>query len=101
MAKTTILATAPTSISWETKAYGWEGTLHKLNADRNDITLPANRRRAAARNHAKILRQLQDKHLMSLRQRFIKASQAGDATMQDMIAKEMRYYLHEDTETGL
>ncbi len=83
------------------KAHGREGELAKLNSVRNDPTKPNWLRANADKNHAKIVAQLKDKKLMLMRERLIKAAQAGDAPAQARIQMEMRYYLGEDTETGL
>ena len=87
-------------ISWETKAYGWEGALTKLNADRNDYDKPRGVRIAADKAHAKILRNLEDTELMGMRERLIKATQAGDYEAIKRITQQMRAYNHEDQETG-
>lgn len=58
--------------------YGRQTTLMKLNADRNDHSKHPYRRMQADRAMRKILAQMADKHLMRLRERLIKATQAGD-----------------------
>lgn len=84
-----------------TKAYGWEGTLRKHNHDRNNPDLPFSVRRDADKAYKKIVAQLNDKKLMAMRERLIRAAKAGDAKAQDKIAKCMRDYLGQDLETGL
>jgi hypothetical protein len=89
------------NISWTSRAYGWEGTLERLNVTRNDWSEPAHIRRAADRNYRKIVSKLADRKLMALRERLIKATQAKDERSVILITQQIRYYEHEDQETGL
>jgi hypothetical protein len=84
-----------------TRAHGWEGTLKRHSRDRNNVNLSPSVRLAADKAYKKIVAQLNDKHLMSQRERLIRASQAGDARAIDRISKQMRDYLKQDLETGL
>lgn len=88
-------------ITWNTKAYGWEGTLLRLNRDRHNYDLPASTRQKADETYWGIIEKLKDRTLMGLRERLIKASLAGDLEAQNKIAKEIRAYSYEDPETGL
>lgn len=92
--------TKQTSITWETYDHGRHGELTRLNRERNDITLPKHRRLAADKAHAKIVGQLRDKKLMSLRGRLIRASQGRDIIEVARITAQMKDYTKEDRETG-
>jgi hypothetical protein len=93
--------TQPTEvITWESYEAGRHGELMRLNRERNDVTLPKHRRSAAAKAHAKITAQLKDKKLMALRERLIRAAQAGDPVAIAKITAMMKDYAHEDRETG-
>lgn len=81
--------------------YGRAGELDRLNRDRNDPKLPKFVRQQADKAHAKIVEQLKDKKLMRMRERLIKATQAGDQHETDKIQKQMREYTGEDKETGV
>lgn len=80
--------------------YGRAGDLKKLNADRENGGLPKVIRQRANQAHAKIVAQLRDKKLMSLRQRLIGAVKAGDEKASIRIQLQMRDYAKEDRETG-
>lgn len=81
--------------------YGRDGDLAKLNADRNDPSLPLFVRGQAAKAHATITKQLKDKKLMGMRLELINAARANDLEAQDRIQKRMRAHTLEDRETGL
>jgi len=80
--------------------YGRAGDLKKLNADRNNGALPKIVRQRANEAHAKIVKQIKDKKLMSLRQRLIGATRAGDQESSHRIQLQMRDYQKQDRETG-
>lgn len=80
--------------------YGRAGDLRKLNADRNNSGLPRILRQRANQAHAKIVLQLKDKKLMSLRQRLISATKAGDQEASHRIQLQMRDHSKQDKETG-
>jgi hypothetical protein len=82
------------------EAYGYGSTLYKLKGDMNNHELTPITRAAAARNYASILRKINDKPLMALRSRLIRATQAGDITESIKVTKQMRDYLTDDVETG-
>ncbi len=88
-------------VTWRTRAYGREGQLEKLNKTRNDWSKQPWIRRKADETYRKIVAQIQDKKLMAMRERLIKASLAGDARAQALIQMQMKHYLGEDPETGL
>lgn len=83
------------------KCWGWEGSLERFNKERNDVTLPAKRRYLADKARKKIMAKMEDKKLMAMRERLIKASKAGDERAVIQITKEIRWYSGEDTETGM
>lgn len=80
--------------------YGRGRELKRLYEQIHDASLPPRRRLAADRTRAKIMDQLRDRRLMGLRERLIKATQAGDQLEQHRITAQMRDYLGEDRETG-
>lgn len=80
----------------ENHLHGRLTTLMKLNEDRNNPELGAFTRLSADKAHYKISQQLKDKKLMSLRERLIKASQAGDKYEMWKISNLM--YQHEGKE---
>lgn len=88
-------------ITWYTHCYGREGQLGRLNRERNDYNLPYHRRHAANKTLAKIIKQCSDKRLMAMRERLIKATQAGDYFEAGKIGQQMRAYLGEDLESGV
>jgi hypothetical protein len=92
--------TKPTDITWETYEAGRHGELTRLNRERNDITLSSERRLAADKAHAKIVGQLRDTKLMALRERLIRAAQAGDTVAVAKVTAQMKDYTNEDRETG-
>lgn len=61
-----------------TKAHGREKDLLRLNKQRNDPYLSHYVRRMADQAHVVIVSQLRDRTYLSLRERLIKATQAGD-----------------------
>lgn len=84
----------------ESKYHGREGQLTKLKAMMNNDTLSPAKRRAASENFYKIIAQCNDKKLMEMRHRLMKAAQAGDREWVARISAEMRLYLKEDPESG-
>lgn len=84
-----------------TEVYGYGSTLYKLRGDMDNYELTPITRRDAARNYYKILQTVQNKPLMRLRQRLIKATQAGNNLEANKISKQMRFYTKEDQETGM
>jgi hypothetical protein len=80
--------------------YGRAGELARLNNDRNDPKLSKFVRQQADKAHQKIVNQLKDRKLMGLRERLIRATQAGDQYEARKIETEMRAYTGEDRETG-
>lgn len=80
--------------------YGRAGDLAKLNADRNNLHLPDIARLRADKAHAAIMEQLKDKKLMSMRERLINATRAGDQYEARRIELAMKAYRKEDRETG-
>lgn len=88
------------NITWETYEHGRQGELKRYNQERNDFNLPARRRSAANKAHAKIAGQLKDKPLMALRHRLLAAGHAKDDYEIAKITAQMRAYLKEDRETG-
>lgn len=80
---------------------GYEGSLKKLHADLNNHSLPYIQRLGADKARKKIMNQLADKKLMSLRERLIKASRAEDEQAIIKITKLIRDHRGEDQETGL
>lgn len=80
--------------------YGRTGELKRLGRDRNDYTLSKLVRKRANEAFVKIVRQMRDKKLMSLRQRLIRATQAGDQGASHRIQLQMRDYIKQDKETG-
>jgi len=89
------------NITWTTKAYGREGQLDKLNRERNNYAKQPWQRRKADETYRKIVGQINDKKLMAMRERLMKAAIAGDLVAQAQIQQQMKYYLGEDIETGL
>jgi hypothetical protein len=87
-------------ITWETYDHGRNGELTKLNKLRNDYTQSPVTRRAADKNHAKIVHQLRDKKLMRMRHRLIQAGRAGDRLEIARITAMMKAHTKEDRETG-
>lgn len=83
------------------QAYGFGSTLYKLKGDADNPMLSPLTRKQAHDGVAKIIRQIQDKKLMSLRQRLIRASIAQDERAIAHITQQMRDYTQEDRETGL
>lgn len=84
-----------------TQAYGYGSTLYKLKGDMDNHELTPITRNDAARNYYKIIRNIHDKPLMALRERLIRANQAGDIKAVSNITKQMRDYLKQDQETGM
>lgn len=82
-------------------AYQYGSTLYKLKGDMDNHTLTPLTRKRAAEAYYKILRNIQDRPLMALRERLSKASQAGDELAIDRITKAIRYHERADLETGL
>ncbi len=82
------------------KAFGREGQLAKLNRTRNDYTKSVFVRQMADTTFKKIQRQLEDKKLMAMRERLIKAAEANDEYEMVKIQQQMRAYEGEDMETG-
>lgn len=80
--------------------YGRETQLTKLNDQRNDTKLSKLTRLHADKAHSKITSQMKDKKLMSLRERLIKATIAGDTYETSKIQMCMRDYTRQDRETG-
>lgn len=80
--------------------FGRAGELLKLNRDKNNYSLPKFVRQQAAKAHAKIAKQIKDKHLMRMRLRLINAMKARDEDEAHKIEQSMRFYLKEDRETG-
>lgn len=83
------------------QAYGYGSTLYKLKGDMGNSALTPITRKQAAKAYYKILKNIQDKELMSLRQRLMQASRASDELWIHRITQQMRDYLGEDRETGL
>lgn len=80
--------------------YGRAGDLAKLNADRNNTSLPKIVRQRADKAHGQIVEQLKDRELMGLRERLIRAAQAHDTEAQLKIQMQMREHTGESRETG-
>ena len=80
--------------------FGRAGELERLNRDRNNPKLPHIVRDRADRAYAKIVEQMKDKKLMSMRERLINATRAGDMDAARKIQLQMRDYTGEDPETG-
>lgn len=81
--------------------YGREGQLRELKRVMNDPTKPKFVRLQADRNYHKILKQLRDPKLMSLREQLIKATRNQDGPAVDKITQRMRAYEGEDRDSGL
>jgi hypothetical protein len=93
-----------TDITWNTKAYGREHDLNRLNRIRNNRTgkhIGPRTRLGADRSHTKITLQLRDRHLMMLRERLIKATAAGDLPEVGRIELCIRDYLREPKEVAV
>lgn len=88
-------------ITWTHNEFGRQGELEQLNRDRNNPGLDKYTRKRAEDALKTIIDQLNDRKLMDMRLRLIRAAQAGDLIEQDKIAKQMKAYNHEDLETGL
>ena len=80
--------------------YGRDGELTKLNAVRNDPSKSKWARNEADKAHRAITDQLKDKKLMAMRERLIRASQAGDRVEMARIGALMKDHEGKDTETG-
>lgn len=87
-------------ITWETYDHGRHGELARLNRERGDESLSIARRLQADKAHSKIVSQLRDKKLMALRERLIRAAQAGDREAVARITAQMKDYTKEDRESG-
>lgn len=74
----------------ENYLHGRLTTLNRLNRDRNNPNLDAFTRNQADKAHKKITEQLKDKKLMALRERLIRAAQAGDKHAVWKISNQMR-----------
>lgn len=82
----------------EEQLHGRLTTLNKLKKDRDDYTLhPFNRLQADKAMH-KIIDQLNDKELMSMRERLIQATRAGDLKEVWKIENQMRDHEGKETE---
>lgn len=80
--------------------FGRAGELERLNSDRNNPELPPFTRLQADKAHAKIVAQMKDKKLMTMRERLINANLAGDVEEVKKIEVAMRTYTRQDQETG-
>lgn len=80
--------------------YGRASQLDKLKHDMTDYKLSYKSRHAAAKAFAKIVAQCNDSQLMELRQRLIRASQAGDRDAAGKYSYLIKRYLGEDAESG-
>ena len=80
--------------------YGRAGDLKKLNADRNNSSLPKFVRKQADKAYYTIVEQIKDKKLMRLRLQLINATKAGDLKEASKIEQQMRSHVGEDRETG-
>ncbi len=67
-------------------------TLHKLKAVRDDPSKPKFSRLQADQSISRITKQLKDSGLMRMRERLIRASQAGDLTEVHKIENTMKAY---------
>lgn len=81
--------------------YGREGQLDKLRAQTKDFNLSYKRRRKAYETMMEIITQCEDKQLMALRSRLMKASIAGDVEWVGRLSAQMKLYSGEEPETGL
>lgn len=80
--------------------YGRTRELVRLNKDRNDHSLHKVVRGRANEAYKKIVAQMQDKKLMSLRLRLIGASKAHNLKLEHKIQMQMRDHLKQNMETG-
>lgn len=85
----------------QSQYYGRTGELEAYRAEMKNFNVPYSRRKAAAQSFYKIIAQCNDKKLMSMRQRLIRAAQAGDREWVGRISFQMKKYLGEDAESGI
>ena len=81
--------------------YGRHGELKRYTDDMNNKALPAWKRYRADKARQTVWQQLKDGRLMRLRERLIRASQAGDDIEVARIGLQMQDYLQQDRESGI